>query len=73
MPIDREKLHRLGQFLLDRLKEGSTWCHIVNGIGTLIGRKLAPEWAALITDAGMTIAFIIGYLTVQAQPAGPRP
>lgn len=48
-----------GLFLLERLKEGSTWRGIV-ALLTALGVSLNPEQTAAIVSAGLAFAGLIG-------------
>lgn len=55
-------------FLVARFQERGTWAHLLNLLATATGVRLAPQLAELIAFGGMTIAAIIGILTVEAPP-----
>lgn len=59
------------KFLVDRLKERSTWLGIIT-ILTAAGVKLSPEQAEAIALAGAAIAGAVAVFTSDPQaPAGP--
>lgn len=50
------------QYLIDRLKERSTWVGLV-GLATALGLALSPELQEAIATAGVAIASVIAVIT----------
>lgn len=55
-------------YVLDRLKEGSTWRGLVM-LATALGVKLEPDAANAIIAAGLAIVGVINVLRKQPKPA----
>ena len=55
-------------YVLDRLKEGSTWRGLVM-LATALGVKLEPDAASAIIAAGLAIVGVINVLRKQPKPA----
>lgn len=53
-------------WLLDRLKEKTTWGIIITTASTFLGVQLAPELQESITTIGLAIVALIGGLSTEA-------
>lgn len=46
-------------WILARLQEKSTWAALITFAATITGRQFAPEFAEVITTAGLSIVAVI--------------
>lgn len=50
------KIKRIGAWLLARAQERSTWQGLAVAVAVLLGRDVAPEYAAGIAEIGVFVA-----------------
>lgn len=53
------------KWLLDRLKEKTTWGIIITTAGTILGVQLSPEKSEAITTVGLAIVGAIGAFSTE--------
>lgn len=51
------------KYILDRLKEKSTWAAILTIGATIFGKAISPELSEVIMGIGLGIVGLIAYLT----------
>lgn len=53
-------MHKIVKFVLDRLKEKSTWATLITVVSMVIGTEISPDQQEKIMTAGLSILAVIG-------------